>query len=256
MLGMGDPALREEGRLCVAEMGECGAIEYPALMTKRGIITLLVLGAIAIAVVLVVTLPRLLKSEEPDPAPTYVVAIDAGHGGRDPGATADDVLEKDINLLIAKKVQLLVDAEPDLVVKMTRTLDIFVPLEDRIRIAEEAGATIYVSIHINSYATEEAHGVETIVSDARLQDDDAWVLAELLQDAVVEATGARDRGARSQDSYMHRTEMPAASIEVGYLTNPEERERLLDPAYQDQIAGGILAGIKRFMGWKYPPVSQ
>ena len=192
----------------------------------------------------------------PDPAPVYVVAIDAGHGGRDPGATTDDVLEKDINLLIAGKLQQLVDAEPDLVVRMTRTLDIFVPLEDRIRIAEEAGATIYVSVHINSYATEEATGVETIVSDTRPLDDDSWVLAELLQDAVVEATGARDRGARSQDSYMHRTEMPAASIEVGYLTNPEERELLLDPAYQDQIAAGILAGIKQFLGWKYPPVSQ
>jgi len=220
-------------------------------MTKRGIITLLVLGAIAIAVVLVLTLPRLLKSEEPEPAPTYVIAINAGHGGRDPGAAVGDVLEKDLNLAIAEKLQLLVDAEPDLVAKMTRSLDLFVPLEDRIRIAEEAGATIYVSVHVNSFGTEEAHGVETIVSDQHPLDGDSWVLAELLQDAVTEATGARDRGARSQDSYMHRAEIPAASVEVGYLTNPEERERLLDPAYQDQIAAGILAGIRQFMGWKY-----
>lgn len=222
-------------------------------MTKRGIVTLLVLGAAAVAVVLVLTLPGLLRNEEPEPAPVYVVAIDAGHGGRDPGATVGDVYEKDINLSIAEKLQAIVNAEENLSVKMTRTLDIFIALEDRIRIAEEAGATIYVSVHVNSYVTEEATGVETIVSDARPQDDDAWILAELIQDALTDATGARDRGARSQDSYMHRTEMPAVSVEVGYLTNPEEREKLLDPAYQDQIAQGILEGILDFMEYRYPP---
>jgi len=225
-------------------------------MSKRGIITLLVLGAIAIAVVLVFTLPGLLRSEEAEPAPTYVIALDAGHGGRDPGATVGDVFEKDINLLIVEKLQLLVDAEPNLAARLTRSLDIFVPLEDRIRIAEEVGATIYVSVHVNSFGTEEAHGIETIVSDQHPLDGDSWVLAELLQDAVTQATGARDRGARSQDSYMHRTELPAASVEVGYVTNPEERAQLLDPAYQDQIAAGILAGIKQFIGYRYPPVSQ
>ena len=221
-------------------------------MTKRGIITLLVLGAIAVAVVLILTLPGLLRKEEPEPAPVYVVAIDAGHGGRDPGATAGDVLEKDINLLLAEKLQRLVDAEADLTAYMTRTLDLFVPLEDRIRLAEEAGATIYISVHVNSFVTDEAHGVETIVSDQHALDGDSWVLAELLQDAVTEATGARDRGARSQDSYMHRTELPAVSVEVGYLTNPEERAKLLDPAYQDQIAQGIFDGIKQFISYRFP----
>lgn len=221
-------------------------------MTKRGIITLLVLVAIAIAVVLVLTLPGLLKSEEPEPAPVYVIAIDAGHGGRDPGANVDDIMEKDINLAIAQKLQVLVDAEPNLTAKMTRTLDIFVSLEERIRIATEAGATIYVSVQANSFVTEEASGVETIVSDTRPLDDDAWILAELLQNAVSEATGARDRGARSQESYMHRAEMPAAMVEVGYLTNPAERSLLVDPAYQDTIAAGLLAGIKQFIGYRYP----
>ena len=55
---------------------------------------------------------------------------------------------------------------------------------------------------------------------------------------------------------MHRTEMPAAAVEVGYLTNPEEREKLLDPAYQDQIAQGILAGIRQFIAYRYPSVPQ
>jgi len=223
-------------------------------MTKRGILTLVVLGVAAVAVVLALTLPPLFREEEPEPAPVYVIALDAGHGGRDPGATVGDVLEKDLNLEIVGKLQALVDAEPDLVAVLTRTLDIFVPLEDRIRIAEEAGATIYVSVHVNSYSTDEAYGAETIVDDTRPLDDDSWQLGELIQDGLVNATGARDRGTRSQESYLQRTEIPAVSVEVGYLTNPEERERLLDPAYQQQIAEGILTGIRQFIDWKYASV--
>jgi N-acetylmuramoyl-L-alanine amidase len=189
---------------------------------------------------------------EPDPAPVYVIALDAGHGGRDPGAVVDDVLEKDLNLDLVGKLRDLVDAEPDLAAKMTRTLDIFVSLEDRIGIAEEAGAVMYVSVHVNSFDMPDADGVETIVADTRPLDDDSWVLGELIQHGLVSATGARDRGTRSQESYLQRTEMPAVSVEVGYLTNPEEKAQLVDPEYQQRIAEGILAGIRQFIDWKYP----
>jgi len=188
---------------------------------------------------------------EPDPAPIYVIAIDAGHGGRDPGAVVGDVLEKDLNLEIAGRLRELIEAEPDLTATATRTLDIFVSLEDRIRIAEEAGAVIYVSVHVNSFDTPDAAGIETIVSDTRPSDDDSWVLAELIQDGLVNATGARDRGTRSQESYTQRTEMPAVSAEVGYLTNPDEMAKLVDPEYQQKIVGGILGGIRQFIDWKF-----
>ncbi len=219
-------------------------------MTKRGIITLSLLGAAIVAVVLVVVFTRPF-APEPDPAPIYVIALDAGHGGRDPGAVVGDVLEKDLNPEIVGRLRDLIDAEPDLVAKLTRTLDIFVSLEDRIRIAEEAGAVIYVSVHVNSFDTPDAAGIETIVADTRPLDDDSWVLAELIQDGLVNATGARDRGTRSQESYTQRTEMPAVSAEVGYLTNPDEMAKLVDPEYQQRIAEGILAGIRQFIDWKY-----
>jgi len=218
-------------------------------MTKRGVAALSLLAVVAVAVVLVVFLTR--SSDEPEPTPTYVVAIDAGHGGRDPGAVVGDVLEKDINLEIVSKLQGLVDAESDLEAAMTRTLDIYVSLEERIRIAEDAGATIYVSVHVNSFGAPDPHGVETIVDDTRALDDDSWVLAELIQDSITAATGARDRGSRSQESYLQRTEMPAVSVEVGYLTNPDERAKLLDPEYQQTVAAAILAGIRQFIDYRY-----
>jgi len=204
-----------------------------------------------VAAVLVVILTR-PSEPEPEPAPVYVIALDAGHGGRDPGADPDGVLEKDINLAIAKLLLGLAEAEESLDPVLIRSLDIFISLEDRIAQAEAAGAILYVTVHANSFSSPEPNGVETIVADTRPLDDDSWVLGELIQDAVVSATGANDRGTRAQESYTQRTEMPAVSVETGYLTNPEERARLNDPAYQAKVAEGILAGIKQFISYRYP----
>jgi len=220
-------------------------------MTKRGIVTLSLLGAILVAVVLVFVVIRPFDAP-PEPDPAYVIAIDAGHGGRDPGADPDGVLEKDINLEIAKRVFDLAEAEENLEPVLIRSLDIFISLEDRIARAEEAGAVLYVTIHANSFSEPEPNGVETLVDDTRADDDDSWVLAELIQDAVVSATGANDRGTRAQESYLQRTEMPAVSVETGYLTNPEERAKLNDPEYQAKVAEGILAGILQFLGYRFP----
>jgi len=219
-------------------------------MTKRGIVAIAVVVVMAVAVVLVLTLNR---SEPVEPAPIYTIAIDAGHGGRDPGAAADDVFEKDINLEIAKLLRDMAVAEPNLDPVLIRSLDIFISLEDRIEQAEAAEAVLYVTIHVNSYTGPDPDGIETIVDNTRPADDDSWVLAELIQDNVVQATGARDRGTRMQESYLQRTAMPAVSVETGYLTNPEERAKLVDPEYQAKIAEAILAGIRQFIEYKYPP---
>ena len=113
-------------------LGEGTRIEYPDRMTRRGIVLIAVVVVIAVAATLVFVLDPFAWGPEPDPAPVYTIAIDAGHGGRDPGAVGDDVMEKDINLAIAGMLTELVNAEPDLVAVQIRTLDIFIALEDRI----------------------------------------------------------------------------------------------------------------------------
>ena len=113
-----------------------------------------------------------------------------------------------------------------------------------------------MTVHVNSYTTDAPDGVETIIDNTRELDSESWVLGELIQDGVTEATGARDRGTRSQESYLQRTEMPAVSVETGYITNPAERANLVDPEYQMKIAQGILNGIRQFIDWKHPTVSQ
>ena len=179
--------------------------------------------------------------------PAVTVVLDPGHGGWDPGAVVGEFLEKDINLEIVSRVKALAEAHPDLAPVLTRELDVYVEKTDRVQLTDRVGAALYLSIHVNACEYPEVHGVETWVDDTRASDDPSWVLATAVQDAVVEASGARDRGIRSQQLYLRHTTLPAASVEVGFLTCDEERSKLLDPAYQDQIAHGIVDGILTFL---------
>lgn len=224
-------------------------------MTRRGVVLIAVVMLIAAAAALLFAFDPFKWKPQPEPAPVYTIAIDAGHGGRDPGAMADDVMEKDLNLGMSEILVDLVNAQPDLVAVQIRTLDMFITLEDRIAQAEAAGADIYVTVHVNSYSSSEPDGVEVIVDSTRELDDDSWVLGELIQSTLTEITGAHDRGVRSQESYLQRTEMPAVSVETGYITNDAERAKLVDPAYQALVAQGILDGIRQFIDWKYASVS-
>jgi len=221
-------------------------------MTRRGIVLIAVVVLIAVAAAILFVFDPFKWKPQPEPAPVYTIAIDAGHGGRDPGAVADDVMEKDINLAIAGMLTELVNAEPDMVGVQIRKLDMFISLEDRILQAEAAGAEVYVTVHVNSYTSGEPNGVETIIDSTRESDSESWILGELIQDGVTEITGAHDRGARSQESYLQRAQIPAVSVETGYITNDAERAKLIDPTYQALVAQGIMNGIRQFIDWKHP----
>jgi len=221
-------------------------------------------GVIVIVVVISLALagafrrsPAAVEVAEAVPVrPAVTIVLDPGHGGRDPGAVVGEVLEKDINLEIVSRVKALADAHPDLAPVLTRELDVFVEKIDRVQLTDRVGAALYLSIHANACNHPEAHGIETWVDDTRTSDDPSWVLASAVQEAVVEVTAARDRGVRSQQLYMRHTTLPAASIEVGFLTCDSERAKLLDPVYQDQIAHGIVDGILTFLeACKILPVS-
>ncbi|MEW5826351.1 MAG: N-acetylmuramoyl-L-alanine amidase [Candidatus Bipolaricaulota bacterium] len=219
-------------------------------MTKRGYVAVGVMVVVAVAVVLFLLLRSPSGIDVPTKRAEVIIALDAGHGGRDPGATAGDVLEKDINLAIVKKAQALIDADPDLKAHLTRSVDVFLALEERVRLAQEANAALYITVHANSFGDPQVHGIETWVDTTRKDGDPAYVFASMIQDSLSAATGARNRGIRTQESYLQRCGIPAVSLEVGYMTNPDERARLLDPLYQDKVAAGILGGVKQFLAWQ------
>jgi len=221
-------------------------------MTTRGkvliMVIVVVVGSLALAGVFNRHTPPAPEPVVVEPVgPVITVAIDPGHGGRDPGGVVGDVLEKDVNLEIANRLAELVDAQSGLKAVLTRTTDVTVDNQLRLQLAEGAGAVLYLSVHINSYDDPSVHGAETLVDDTRTQDDPSWKLAESVQNALIAATGARDRGVRSQGLYLEDTELPAVSAEVGFLTSTEERPKLLDPAYQEKIAQGLLQGVLDYL---------
>jgi N-acetylmuramoyl-L-alanine amidase len=188
-----------------------------------------------------------IVSPEPETPPVTIV-LDPGHGGWDPGGVAGDVLEKDLNLAIVERIKALIDRDhPEIRPVLTRTMDVAVDKLDRLKRAEEVGAACYVSVHVNACDYPEVYGAETWVDDTRPQNDLSWTLARSIQDALILATGTRDRGVRSQEMYLQHTTIPAISMEVGFLTNAEERAKLVDSGYQDQIAQGIIQGILTYL---------
>jgi N-acetylmuramoyl-L-alanine amidase len=219
-------------------------------MNRRGYIALAILIlAAATAVVLVLTLHRSSPTPGGRSSTKYVVAIDAGHGGKDPGGVVGDLVEKSVNLDIVQRVQSQMASDPKMKSYMTRTVDLYIPLEERIRRAEEMKASIYLTIHVNSFDLPEVTGVETWVDSTRKDADPSWVLASMVLEGVSGATGSRNRGVRSQELYLQRTKMPAIAVEVGYITNPTERALLTDPAYRDKVALGIINGLHKFIDW-------
>lgn len=174
------------------------------------------------------------------------ITIDPGHGGYDPGATVEGVTEKNVNLAIARRLKALGNEHPTIDFVLTRTSDNYLPLLDRLEVAESRGRDGYLSIHATSFSDPGVTGVEIILDRSRSKAGKSWDMAELVQDAVVDRTGAGDRGIRYQRLYTRHTSVPAVLLEVGFLTSPVEREKLISQDYQDDIAKGIIQGLLRY----------
>ncbi len=175
-----------------------------------------------------------------------LVVIDPGHGGPDVGATRNGVYEKDIALAISKQLGRILQ-QMGYAVTYTRTEDIDLDLEPRVQIAENARASAFVSVHVNSLDANasQVSGVETYHAQSASLGKN---LAELVHQQILASTGANDRGVRSARFYVIRnTSMPAILVETGYITNPSEASRLVNGAYQERMAEAIAKGVDQFL---------
>jgi len=183
-----------------------------------------------------------------------IIAIDPGHGGSDPGAVGPNkVLEKNITLAIAKKLQKKLEKAGAKVV-MTRQDDRDVfgkraetardELNARATIANNNKADVFLSIHVDSFTNPTAGG--TTVYYYQKTPYDA-LLAQTLKTNLVKAIGREDRGAKPANFYViKRSLMPAALIEVAFISNPEEEKLLNTPNFQERVADGLVEGLKQF----------
>ncbi|BBC23014.1 N-acetylmuramoyl-L-alanine amidase [Pseudanabaena sp. ABRG5-3] len=175
-----------------------------------------------------------------------LVVIDPGHGGPDVGATRNGIYEKDIVLLISKQLGRILQ-QMGYAVVYTRTEDIDLDLEPRVQIAEKSRASVFVSVHVNSLDanSSQVSGIETYHAPGASLGKN---LAELVHEQILASTGANDRGVRSARFYVIRnTSMPAILVETGYITNPSEAARLVNPSYQERMAEAIARGVDQFL---------
>jgi len=213
------------------------------------------------------------------------IVIDPGHGGKDPGAMAFGLKEKDIVLTIAKRVAKVLSETYRYEVVLTRTKDVFIPLEERTAIANTQKGDLFISIHTNAHSDQSKSGAETyflnLATDANamrvaalenatsthsiseMQDilstmmqnsklDESTRLARFVQSNLVSGFGRghklRNLGVKQAPFYvLIGAEMPAILIEIAFITNPEEAKLLQNEHYLDQIAANIAAGIAAYV---------
>ncbi|KOR88845.1 N-acetylmuramoyl-L-alanine amidase family protein [Paenibacillus solani] len=172
------------------------------------------------------------------------VVIDPGHGGIKPGSVSiSGIKEKAFNLDLSLKVEALLKKEKDINVVMTRTDDSHLELSDRVKIANNLNADIFVSIHANSSTVSSPSGTETLYTR-----DSSKSLANIMHKHLIKATGLKDRSAKYSNLHVTReTTMPAVLLEIGFLSNKGDEAQLFNDDFQNRVAQGIVAGIKEYL---------
>ena len=179
------------------------------------------------------------------------IFIDAGHGGTDPGALGNGVVEQAVNLNVARELaRLLRQGGYEVMEYRTTRVENVLPnknadLRNRAAMANQWGADYFISIHTNSSLNPAANGFEAYVYRLNSRSEE---LAQSIVDSVVSRLGSKDNGVRQANfAVLRRTRMPATLLELGYLSNPTEALNLNSPAWQRAVAQAIYEGIFNFV---------
>jgi len=212
-----------------------------------------------------------------------IIVLDPGHGGRDSGAVGAASYEKNVTLAAALALKARLERTGRYQVVMTRTSDVFIPLEQRVQIARAAGADLFLSLHADSGADSAIRGASVYTLSERGEQRVGYVLSRhewFLEQAHDSGDGAvgqilldltqrttRNRSAAFAQTLISRVgdraallphsqrdagyfvllapDVPAALLEMGFITNPQDEARLNDPvqraAFTDRIAQAIDA---------------
>jgi N-acetylmuramoyl-L-alanine amidase len=219
----------------------------------------------------------------PTRATIPTIVLDPGHGGSDEGARGGSIVEKELTLRLARLLRSKLQAALPVRVVLTRDEDAELPLETRSALANQLKAELFVSLHLNSSFGQAATGAETYflsldASDERAQRaaDEAnqaatagdpltdlqlilWDMAQtrhlaesqrlasLIQEELNVTLGLRNRGVKQAPFVvLMGAAMPAVLVEFGFLSNPEEVERLGDPEYQNRLAQALTRALVRY----------
>lgn len=206
----------------------------------------------------------------------FVVTLDAGHQAKDnpekepvgpgsetmkakveAGATGISTRQPEykLTLSVAQKTEELLEERGYQVVMIRESNDVNISNAERAKMANESEADIFVRIHANSLDSPIVHGTLSMCQTEKNPYNGelhsrSYTLSRKITDAICEATGFKNRGVQETDTMtaINWSEIPVTAVEIGFMSNPEEDEKLAQEEYQDLIAGGIANGIDSYFG--------
>ncbi|UII55694.1 N-acetylmuramoyl-L-alanine amidase [Cytobacillus spongiae] len=174
-----------------------------------------------------------------------MIVIDPGHGGHDPGAIGFGILEKEVALSTALKLKSILTKSP-FQFKLTRETDVYLSLEKRVEIAKQADADMFISIHSNAF-NGKANGTETYYYNSAYENpnaQDSKLLATKIQNRLLVAWNLYNRGVKHGNFHVIReNSMPAVLVELGFIDNQADNEKLKSDAWRQKAAEAIYLGI-------------
>lgn len=177
---------------------------------------------------------------------TPTIVIDAGHGGKDPGAVNSGIgiNEKNLNLTASTNLATKLRNSGYNVIE-TRNTDYFVELKERANIANTRDSDLFISVHHNS-GSSSASGIETLYYPS----EDNKAIASIVQRNLINATGAIDRKIQSRPNLvvLNSTKMPAVLLELGFMSNGNEASKLLNQEYVNNITDSVVKSVNEYFG--------
>ena len=191
------------------------------------------------------------------------IVLDAGHGGRDNGASANGVLEDELNLIVTLKLKEKLEMMGSTVI-LTRDGDYDLASENasnrkredmsrRAEIINDSNAVLFLSIHMNKYSSSIVNGAQVFY---RVNDAASKLLAECLQDKMKEYLDSKKYEAVGNYYILNETNVAGVLIECGFISNSEEALRLQDDDYQDKVVSTIIKGIYEYIDIVYGNVIE
>jgi len=174
------------------------------------------------------------------------IVIDPGHGGDDPGVAVGDICEADIVFDLATRLEGRLTAL-GVTAWLTRGKSNYRPDNDRAAFANQQGADLVLSLHVDAAPSARANGVATYYYGAgEVSSTIGERFADLVQREVVARTGLLDGRTHAKSwTMLLLTVMPTVRLELGYISSEQDRRRLVDPAFRDNVAEALLAAIQR-----------
>ena len=194
-----------------------------------------------------------VMTSKPSTSTGTVIVLDPGHGGKDPGAVNGSLYEKTIVLDVTKRVEAYLRSKYNYTVRLTRSTDVYLTLDQRVAAAKSLRGDLFVSMHVNAAGSSSAKGVETFYSSQSAHSARSRVLASNIQSNLAgKMSGMSNRGVKTANYYVitYNT-MPSALVELGFISSPTDLTYLRSNTSRQQMAEGVAEGIAKYVQTYY-----